>query len=165
MRVFHIQIKTFFQILDLHLPSNITLLAFVPPLDHRCELTELNTLGFGVTLLTLRQPMFVIPNLLRGCPFLEEQQVGGDRCGVEGRLWEADDRVEIAVGEQFLADAFLVSVPRDAAVGQYDGAATSTLKQLNKQDDEEVSGFLAPESGGEVCLHAVGNSGSKRRIG
>ena len=93
MGVFRIEIKPPLQILDLYLPRDIALLAFVPPFDHRCELTELDTLGFRVALLTLRESVLVIPDLLGGCPFLEEKQVGGNGCRVEGGLREADDGV------------------------------------------------------------------------
>jgi len=82
--------------------------------------------------LTLGESVFVIPDLLRRCTFLEEEQIGGDGCWVEGRLREADDGVEVAVSEQFLANTFLVSVPGDAAVGQNDSASTTGLKLLDK---------------------------------
>ena len=98
-------------------------------------------------------------------PFLEEQQVRGDGGGVKRGLREADDSVEVAVGEELLADALLVAVAGDAAVGQHDGAAATGLEQLDHEDDEEIGGFPAAEGLREVGLHAVGDAGAERRIG
>ena len=73
----------------------------------------------------LGQAVLPIPDFLGGRPFLEEEQVGGDGGGEEGGLREADDGVEVAVGEEFFADALLVAVAGDAAIGQDDGAAAT----------------------------------------
>jgi hypothetical protein len=42
VRIFYIQIEALLQILDLHLPRDVAFLAFVPPLDERRELAELD---------------------------------------------------------------------------------------------------------------------------
>ena len=109
--------------------------------------------------------MFPKPDFLRRCAFLEEEEVRGDGGGVEGGLRESDDGVEVAVGEEFFADALLVAVAGDAAVGQDDGAAAARLEELDHEDDEEIGGFPAAEGGREVRLHAIGNPGTERRVG
>ena len=93
------------------------------------EFVELDGFGFGVALLPLGQSVLVIPDFLRRRAFLEEQQVGGDGGGVEGGLREADDGVEVAIGKELFADALLVAVAGDAAIGQHDGAAATGLEQ------------------------------------
>ena len=84
---------------------------------------------------------------------------------MEGGLREADDGVEVAVGEEFFTDAFLVAVAGDAAVGQDDGAAATGLEELDHEDDKEVGGFPAAVGSGEVGLDAVGDAGTEGRIG
>ena len=74
---------------------------------------------------------------------------------------QADDGVEVAIGEEFFADALLVAVAGDAAVRKDDGAAATGLQQLDEENDKEVGGFPAAEGGGEVRLHAVGNAGTE----
>ena len=165
MGIFYIQIEAPLQILDLNLPRDVAFLALVPPLDERRELVELDGFGFGVALLALGQAVLPIPDFLRWSAFLEEEQVRGDGGGEERGLRKADDGVEVAVGEEFFADALLVAVASDAAIWQDDGAAATGLEKLDHEDDEEVGGFPAAEGLREVRLHAVGDAGSEGRIG
>ena len=109
--------------------------------------------------------MLVIPDFLGRRAFLEEKQISRNSGGVKGGLREADDSVQVAVGEEFLADALLVAVAGDAAVRQDDGAAATGLEELDHQNDEEVGGFPAAKGGGEVGLDAVGDAGSEGWIG
>ena len=163
--ILHIKIKALLQIPDFYAPSDFVFLALVPPLDHGRELVELDGFGFGVALLPFGQAVLVIPDFLGGRAFLEEEQIRGDGGGVEGGLREADDGVEVAVGEELFADALLVAVSGDAAVGQHDGAAATGLEKLDHENDEEVGGFPAAEGLRKVRLHAVGDAGTERRIG
>ena len=73
--------------------------------------------------------------------------------------------MEVAVGEEFFADALLVTVAGDAAVGQDEGAAAVGFEQLNDEDQKEVGGLLAAEAGGEVGGDAVGDTGAEGRVG
>ena len=143
MLILHIQIEALLQVLDLHFPSDFTFLAFIPPFDHGGEFVELDDFGFLLALLAFGEAVLVIPDFFGGRAFLEEEQVGRNGGGVEGGLREADDGVEVAVGEEFFADALFVAVARDAAVGQDDGAAATGLEELDHEDDEEVGGFPA----------------------
>ena len=136
MWILHIQIKPLLQVLDLYLPSDFVLLALVPPFDCGGEFVELDGFGFGVTFLSFGQAVFVIPDFFGRGAFLEEEQVGGDGGGMEGGLRKADDGVQVAVGQEFFSDAFLVTVAGDAAVGQDDGATTAGLEELDHENDE-----------------------------
>jgi len=165
VRILHIQIKPAFQIPDLHFPRDFVFLALGPPFNHGGEFGELNAFGFGVAFLALGQAVLVIPDFLRRCAFLEKEQVRGDGGGVERRLREADDGVEVAVGEEFLADALFVAVARDAAIREDDGAAATGPEELDEENDEKVGGFPAAKGGGEVRLHAVGDACTEGGIG
>lgn len=65
--------------------------------------------------------------------------------------------MEVAVGEQLFADALFVTISGDTAVGQYDGAATTGLEKLDKENDKEVRGFPAAKRLWEVRLDPVGD--------
>jgi len=105
--------------------------------------------------LPLGQAVLPIPDFLRWCAFLEEEEVGGDGGGVEDGLREADDGVEVAVGEELFLDAGFDAFAKEGAIGQGESGAATGLEDLHDEDEEEVGGLAGAEVGGVVRLDAV----------
>src|SRR2546428_11829389 len=88
-------------------------LPVTPPLEQRCELSELKRLRFCVVLAPDGEGMRVIPNLrCRSCP-VKEQNVGRYR-GIRGEyaVRQPNDGVEVGVIEEGLLDSRRNAVKR-----------------------------------------------------
>jgi hypothetical protein len=108
--VFEVEVEVArFDLVDGDTPSLLVFLTFAvvagfvrlsPPLFLRLELLDADGFALVVALGTGRIGMLVIPDFFRGRAFGEEEEVGADAgVGIEDAVGQADDRVQVAVGE------------------------------------------------------------------
>jgi hypothetical protein len=96
----------------------------------------------------------------------EEEQVGADAgVGIEDAVGQADDGVQVALGEQGFLDAGLDAFAEEGAVGQHESGAAAGLEDLHQQHEEEVGGLAGAELGGVVGLDAVLLHAAEGRVG
>ncbi|MNN10391.1 hypothetical protein D3C81_1233130 [compost metagenome] len=77
-----------------------------PPGFLDSKLFDSHGFGLGVALVAGRVLVLVEPHVLGGCAFGEEQQVGLDTSvGVEHAVGQANDGVQVALGQQLFLDA------------------------------------------------------------
>ncbi len=86
----------------------------------------------------------------------EEEEVGADAgVGIEDAVRQADDGVEVALGEEGFLDAGLDAFAEEGAVGQHESGAAAGLEDLHQEHEEEVGGLAGAELGRVVGLDAV----------
>jgi len=111
-------------------PRPLTLLPIRPPGLAVGELLEAQRLGLRILLAPLWRRHLVVPDLLRPPRLLEEQEVRGyGGVGLEDTVGEADDRVQVALGQKLLLDASTDTVAEQDPVG-YDDAAPAAVLEL-----------------------------------
>ncbi len=77
-----------------------------PPFLFGFEFLDANGVGLVVALCALGIGVLVIPDFLGGLALGEKEEVGADAgIGIEDAVGEADDRVQIALGEEVFFDA------------------------------------------------------------
>jgi len=127
-----------------------------PPLFLGVELGDADGFGLVVALGSGRVGMLVIPDGFGGGSFGEEEEVGLDAgVGSKDAIGQADDGVEVAVGEELFLDAGLHAFSEEGAIGQDESGAATGLEELHDEDEEEVGGLAGAEIGGKVGLDAV----------
>ena len=137
--------------------------AILPPLALGAEFLEGHRLGFVVTFHPGRIGMLVIPDFLRRLALGEEEEVGLDAgVGGEDAIRQADDGVEIALGEQRFLEPGFHSLAEEGAIRQDNGAAAAGLEQAEDQGEEEIGGFAGLIGFREIALDAVGFLAAKR---
>ena len=101
-----------------------------------------------------------------GCALGEEEEVGADAgVGIEDAVGQADDGVQVALGEEGFLDARLDAFAEEGAVGQHEAGAAAGLEDLHEEHEEEVGGLAGAELGGEVGLDAVLLHAAEGRVG
>ncbi len=137
-----------------------------PPGALGFELLDADGLAFVVALGPGRIGVLVVPDVLCGCTFGEEEQIGAD-AGVGGKdaIGQADDGVQIALGEEGLFDARLNAFPKQCAVWQNESGAAAGLEDFHEQHKEEIGGLAGAELRGVVGLDAVLLHPAEGRIG
>src|SRR5690606_22615183 len=92
------------------------------------EFLDADGLALVVALHARRIGVLVVPDLLRRRAFREEEQVGPDAgIGVEDAIGQADDGVQVALGEECFLDARLHALAEEGAIGQDDAGAAAGL--------------------------------------
>ena len=110
--------------------------------------------------------MLVEPHLFGRRALGEEQQVGLDAgVGVEHAIGQANDGVQVALGQQLFLDAALDTFAEQKAIGQHHSGAAAVLEKVHDQHQEQVGGFAGTEGGGEVGFDAVFFHAAERRVG
>src|SRR5690606_25263122 len=100
-----------------------------PPGFLYLKLFKANGLGRVVILDARGIAVLVVPDMLGGLAFGEEQQVGFDAgVGVEHPIGQAHDGVQIALGEQLFLDAAFAAFAKQKAIGQHHGGATPVFE-------------------------------------
>ncbi len=104
-----------------------------PPVDLGLELLEAHGLGFVVAGDAFRVGVLVEPDFFSGGVLAlgllgEEEDVGLDAgVGIEDAVGQADDGVEVALGEEGFFEAGLHAFAKEEAIGQDDGGTTVVL--------------------------------------
>jgi len=137
-----------------------------PPRLFYGELFDAHRARLGVVLHAGWVLVLVEPHLFGRCALGEEQQVGLDAgVGVEHAVGQANDGVQVALGQQLFLDATLDAFTEEKAVGQHHRSAATVFEQLHDQHQEEIGGFAGAEGGGEVSFDAVFFHATERRVG
>ena len=143
-------------LVDADAPGLFVLDAVGPPGLLGFEFLDADGFAFVVAFGARRVGVLVVPDFGGGGSLGEEEEVGPDAgIGVEDAVGEADDGVEVALGEEGFLDAGLDPLAEEGAVGQDESGAAAGLEELHDEDEEEVGGFAGAELGGEVGLDAV----------
>ena len=109
--------------------------------------------------------MLVVPDLFRGFALLEEEEVCLDSgVGGEDTIREPDDRMEIALRQEFLLDPALHTLAKECSVRQHDRCPAAILQDVHDQDEEEIGGFPGLVHGREVRLDPVLLHAAERRV-
>lgn len=159
-------VSTGSDLVDADAPGLFALGAVGPPGFLGLEFLDADRFAFVVAFGAGRVGVLVVPDFGGGGSLGEEEEVGADTgVGVEDAVGEADDGVEVALGEEGFLDAGLHSLAEEGAVGQDDAGAASGLEELHDEDEEEVRRLAGAELGGEVGLDAVFLHAAEGRIG
>ena len=95
--------------------------------------------------------MLVIPDLGGGLALGEEEEVGADAgVGIEDAVGQADDGVEVALGEERFLDARLHAFAEERAVGQHEAGAAAGLEDLHEEHEEESAVSRVRNSAGKL---------------
>ena len=157
VRVLHVEVVVAgFDVLRGDAPGDFAFLAFIPPRDLGGEFLEANGAGFVVGFLRGGDAVLVEPGFL-GRPALgEEEEIGADAgVGAEDAVGEADDGVEVALGEEFFLDAGLDAFAEERAVGEDDGGAPAGSQQPHDERQEKIGGLAGLELLREIALNTV----------
>ena len=137
-----------------------------PPGALGLELLDADGFAFVVALGAGRIGVLVIPDVGGGRALGEEEEVGADAgVGIEDAVGQADDGVEVALGEEGFLDAGLDAFAEERAVGQHESGAAAGLEDLHEEHEEEVGGLAGAELGGVVGLDAVLLHAAEGRVG
>ena len=110
--------------------------------------------------------MLVVPDMFRGRALGEKEDIGADAgVGIEHAVGQADDGVQIAVGEQGLFDSRLHAFAEEGAVWQDEAGAAAGLQDLHEEHEKEIGGLTGAEFGGVVRLDAIFLHAAEGRIG
>ena len=127
-----------------------------PPGALGLELLDADGFALVVALGAGRIGVLVIPDVGGGRAFGEEEEVGADAgVGIEDAVGQADDGVQVALGEEGFLDAGFDAFAEEGAVGQHEAGAAAGLQDLHEEHEEEVGGLAGAKIGGEVGLNAV----------
>ena len=85
--------------------------------------------------------------------------------GIEDAVWQSNDRVEVALGEERFLDAGLDAFAEERAVGQHEPGAAAGLEDLHEEHEEQIGGLPGAELGGIIRLDAVLLHAAEGRIG
>ncbi len=138
----------FVEVVDTHF------FAVVPPLEHGVEVFAFHGFCLGEVFVARGHIETVDPCFGGGGGVVEEEDVGRNRgVGGEDAVWEADDGVEVELGEELSFDGdFGVVGAEEEAIGEDDGGASVLFEAVHDDGHEEVGGFAAGEVGGEVVF-------------
>ncbi len=137
-----------------------------PPGFDGIEFLNADGLTLVVALGAGRIGVLVIPDVGGGRAFGEEEEVGADAgVGIEDAVGQADDGVQIALGEQGFLDAGFDAFAEERAIRQHESGAAAGLEDLHEEHEEEVGGLAGAELGGVVGLDAVLLHATERRVG
>ena len=137
-----------------------------PPGALALELFDADGFAFVVALGAGRIGVLVIPDVGGGRALGEEEEVGADAgVGIEDAVGQADDGVEVALGEEGFLDPGLGAFAEEGAVGQHESGAAAGLEDLHEEHEEEVGGLAGAELGGVVGLDAVLLHAAEGRVG
>lgn len=141
-------------------------LFLAPPGALGIELFNPDGFAFVVALGARRIRVLVIPDVGGGRALGEEEEVGADAgVRIEDAVGQADDGVEVALGEKGFLDAGLHAFAKKGAIRQHEAGAATGLEDLHEEHEEEVGGFAGAELGGVVGLDAVLLHAAEGRVG
>ena len=174
-RVRVLDVKVVAALLDLvrrHLPGPFGLLRGpcvphpAPPVDTGLQMFQTDRPGLGIGLLARGNEMLIEPDVPGCLTLLEEQQVGADgSVGLEYRIGQANNGMQIAFLHQMLLEPRLDSFAEQRTVGQHHGGPPTRLQQADDQSQKQVRRLSGPKVLREVALDTVFFLAAKGRIG
>jgi len=137
-----------------------------PPADFGLEFLETHRFGFVVALDAFRVWMFVVPDMLGGFAFSEEQQIGLDAgIGREHAVGQAHDGVQVALLQQHFFQSGFHTLTEQEAIRQYHGGTAPVLQSTDDQCHEQVGRFPCSQVGREVLLDTILFHAAEGRVG
>src|SRR5215204_2740839 len=136
MRVLDVEVvATRLDLLGRHFPRLRRFLAALalrpaPPLDAALQVLEADRFGHRIGFLAFWHAVLVEPDVLGRLAFLEKQKVGTDRgVGLEHRIGQADDGVEVTLLHQMFLEPRLHAFAEQSAIRQHYGSASASFEQ------------------------------------
>lgn len=149
-----------------YLPGQLALFPLLPPLFQVLKLAFLYRLRLGICLNSFGKFVLPVPDLFSRLALDEEKQIRRHaRVGLEHRIGQTHDRMEVTALQEMLAYALLHPVAGERPVGQHDRRAATLFQVADHEHQEQVRTFRGAVVLGKVGLSAVGYGRAEGRVG